>query len=99
MEFSLRPLVIAIEKNNNVAAARRDTYIEGGGLPAVFLANKPDARCELTDDVGGPVGRAIVHNDDFELLVREVLTQDATQRLFNEAFVVVGVDENAEKHV
>jgi len=99
LQLSLSPPVVAIEKRDDFAAAFRNAGIESGSLAAVLLSDQADARFEAADDFRCMVGRAVVHDDDFKLLPRKILLQNTAESLFNEALVVVGVNQNAEKHV
>jgi len=98
-ELSLSPPVIAIEKRDDFAAASWNTGVESGSLASVLLSDQADARFEAADDFRCTVGRAVVHHHDFKLLLRKILFQNTAQSLFNEALVVVGVNQNAQKHV
>ena len=97
-QFSLCPPIIAVEKHDDLAAALGNAGVEGGGLAAVFLADQADARFELANDFRRAVGRTVIHNDDFKLILRVVLVEHAAESLFDEALMVVGVDKNAEEH-
>jgi len=99
LQFALGPPVVAIEKNDDVAAAFGNSSVEGGSLATVFLADKADVWFKLADDFWSFVSGTVVHHDDFKLLAGKLLVEHTAQRLFNEAFVIIRIDEYAEKHV
>ena len=73
--------------------------VEGAGLAAIFLAENADVRLEFAEKLGSFVGGTVV--DDKNLAVRrgEILRQDAVERFFDETFVVVGIDQNADERI
>jgi hypothetical protein len=97
-EFPLRPPIVAVEKDNDIAAAFRNASIECGGLAAVLFADQADTRFELTNDFRSAVRRTIVHHNDLETVRRIVLIEHAAQGLVDEALMIVGVNKDAEKH-
>jgi len=52
---------------------------------------------EFADDAGSAVRGPVIHHDHFHLRGGHVLLEHAHDRLLNEAFVVVRVDQYADE--
>ena len=96
-QFILRPPIVAIEESDDFAAAFGNAVVEGGGLAAVWLAQDADLRLKFTQNFRGAVRGAVVYNQDFAVGRGKILCQHALHRFFNEAFVVIGIDQYADK--
>src|SRR5262249_49293712 len=79
-------------------AAFGNARVKSGSLAAIFLMDEPYTEREPQNDFGGAVGRTVVHYDDFKLRSGIALLENAAQRLFDKVLVVIGIDENTEKH-
>ena len=77
----------------------RNCLIEGAGLATVAFAEDFDLGRELGEDFRGPISRTVIDNDSFAEFGGIVLGENAVQRLLYEAFVIVGVDENADQRL
>ena len=92
-----RPPIIAVQERNNFPIAFRDALIERRCLPAIFLAQQPHAGLEFLHDFRRAIRRAVIDDNNLTLRRRKILLQDAHDRLFDEALVVVGVNQYADK--
>src|SRR6266478_5848572 len=96
-ELSMGPPVVAVQERDDFSPAFWNARIECRGLPPILLAQQPHARLEPLHDFRRAIRRAVVHNDDFTFRRRKILLQHAHDRLLNEAFVVICVDQYADK--
>src|SRR5713226_459647 len=78
--------VVGIEKNEELTAALTQPSVACTGKTGIFLINISHRRI-ARDDIRGAVGRAIVHDDDFE--VRITLRQNTFIGLREKLSVVV----------
>src|SRR6266704_2266226 len=97
VQLRRRPPIVAIQECNDLPCTLRNSRVERRCLAAVLLAQQPHVRLKFPHDLRSAVRRAIVNNYDFALGGRKVLLQYADDRLLDEAFVVVRIDENAYK--
>src|SRR5205807_9910633 len=88
------PPIITIQKRNDFAFALRNPGIEGRGLSAVRFTQQADARRKFSNNFRRPVGRPVIHNDDFPVRDRKILLQHAGNRMLDKSFVIVRVDED-----
>ena len=98
-KFLRLPPIVGIEEGDDVSFAVGDGVIEGAGLAAVGLAEDLDLRGKLGEDFRGAVGGTVVDNDNFAEIGWIILGEDAVQGLFDETFVIVSVDENANERL
>ena len=64
--------IVTIDETDIIAGGEFDASITSGGLSMIFLMDGFDALIFFgisIDDFSGVVGRAIVHQNDFEILV------------------------------
>jgi hypothetical protein len=94
-EFSRQPIIVAIQKRKDVTVALWNGCIESRGLPTIGFTDVTDVRLEFADDFSGGIGRTIIDHDNFALVGRKILFEYAHDGLFDEAFVIVRVDEYA----
>ena len=55
-QFIARPPVVAVQERNDLALGFGNPGVEGGRLPAIRLADQPQARLEFADDIRRAVG-------------------------------------------
>src|SRR5690349_17914036 len=94
--FSFPPIV-AVEEGEDFAAAFRNAGVEGGRLAAVFLAQQPHEGFKLSHDFRGAVRGAVVYYKDLAVGGGEILLEHADNRFFDEALVVIRVNQYADK--
>jgi hypothetical protein len=75
LQFVWAPLIIRVEERDPVAPGRSDSRVARRRHTAVLLTDQPDAISETRERFRRVVGRAVIHDDDFEIL--KVLRQDA----------------------
>ena len=71
--------------------------IEGGSLASVGLSKNANARGEFGNNFGSAVGGTVVDDKNFAMGCRIILRQSAGDRFFDEALVIVGVNQDADK--
>ena len=87
-----RPPIIAIEEGDNFTAAFRDAGVKRGGLASVGFANQAHAGLKSANEFRRSVGRAVVDNQDFDIIQGHVLIEDAGDGALDKTLVVVRVD-------
>lgn len=86
--------VVGIEPRDDFAAGERETLVDGVRLALVFLAHPRDPIAVAFENLGRVVGGHRVHDDDFHL--RDALVENAAQRGFDPAPMVVGGHHDTE---
>ena len=93
-QFVSSPPIIAIEEGNQLSFALWDRKIEGTGLASVLLSEGADTWLEFAKNFESFVGRAIIHHQDFGVSHREILFDNAHNRLFDKLFMIVSVNQH-----
>jgi hypothetical protein len=96
-QFIGDPPIVRIEESNQFAPALRNAVIKSRSLTAIGFVKNTDLGTEFGEDFGGAVPGAVVHHQNFPLGGGEILSQHALNRFFDEAFVVVGIDQYADE--
>src|SRR5262249_7489667 len=92
-----RPPIVAVQEGDDFASALRDAMIKSRSLTTIGFAKYPDLGSESTQNLWGTVGRTIVHNEDFTLGNGKILCQGACDRLFDEALMVIRINQYADE--
>lgn len=96
-DFRRQPVVVRIQKGNEFAPGFLQAQVEGRSLAAIRLVEILNSRTVLLHALGRVVGRTVVYNDDFQLLLGKVLIEDAVNGLFDETAIVISVNQNRNK--
>src|ERR1700722_5564928 len=95
LDFIKNPPVVTVKKRNNFPFAFWNTDVKCRCLSSIRLANQPHLRLKLSNDFRRTIARSVVYNNNFPCRRREILFQRADDRLLDELFVVIRVDEYA----
>lgn len=96
-QFLWRPPVVTVKERDPLPAAFGDTVIEGAGLATIGFTENANVRLELLKDLRRAVRGAVVYHQDLAVGGRKILGKDAVHGFFDEALVIVGVDQYADE--
>src|SRR5207248_10331988 len=88
------PPVVAIQESDDLALSLRDSGVKCRRLAAVGFPNQAQAWLELPYDLGSPIGRAVVHDQDLHLAGGKVLLQYTKYPALDKALVVVRINQD-----
>ena len=95
--FIGRPPIIAIEHRYDFALALRECMIKSGCLATIGFAKDANVGREFGKDFRCAIGGTVIDYKNFAIIGGKILRQDASDRLFDEALVVIGVNQYADK--
>src|SRR5258707_1018237 len=93
-KLSREKQVVGVKQCDNLAASLFKSRIQRCRLAAIRLNKVPNPRAILSYSRIGVVSRAIIDDDNFRILLRELLRQYAINRLLNEPPIVICRDQN-----
>src|SRR5262249_15444826 len=91
---------VRVDRHKNVMPSQTERGVERRDLPGLGLTMDPDARVagkSALDEVGGPIGRPIVDDDDFETPVP--VFDDGTERANDQRGFVVSGNEHRNRRM
>ena len=91
-ELFRRPPIVAVQEGDNFPLALGIPALNAEAWPPFGFANQAHARLKSANDFRRAVRRTIVHDEDFNVVHRHVLFEDAGDGALNEALVIVRVD-------
>lgn len=92
-----RPPIVAIESADDFAAALRDAMVECGSLARVGLSKNANMRREPGKNFRSAVGGPVIDDENFAVACGIILRQGARDGFVDEALVIVGVNQDADK--
>ena len=75
----------------------RNCKVKSTGLAAIRFTQNFGVRLEAAKNFRRAVGRTVINHDDFSRFDRIVLRQNTGKRFFDEALVIVGINQYANK--
>ena len=96
LELVVPPHVVRVEEREQFSAREADPAVEGGCHAERRLRDITHTRTECLRDLGGRVGRAVVHHDHLEGRAR--LPEHALDRLRQELLAVPDRNDDADVH-
>jgi hypothetical protein len=93
------PGVVGVEDRHEVAGGGGEPARGRGRQTGVGLTDDADAVAVAGEQLGGPVGRAVIHHEDLQPAGGIALGERAVDRLAQIALVVVRTDEDRDRRV
>ena len=88
--------VVGVEQGDDLAAGLGDSKVKRRGLATVWFGNIPNARTIFLDALGSVVGGTVVDDQNFDLIEREILRENAIDSLLDELAVVMRRDQDGD---
>lgn len=93
-------IVVTVDEGDEVASCEVETGVASAGETAVFLVNNFNAGvllCENVAKLAAHIGRAVVDEDDFEVLVG--LGEDGVNATLEEFGDIIDRDDNGDERL